>query len=151
MRYFLGLGSNIGERENYLESAKEYLKNHPQIQLIRSSSTITTKPYGVTDQPDFLNCVIEISTKLPAQDLLAFCLETEAKLGRVRTLRWGPRTIDIDIILGEDIINAENLTIPHPEMHKREFVLRSLVELCPDCIHPILNKTINELYLEIKE
>ena len=97
----------------------------------------------------FLNCVIEITTTLSAQDLLSFCLKTEKKLDRVRTIRWGPRTIDIDIILGEEIILEKNLHIPHPELHKREFVLRSLVELCPDCIHPVLNKTINELYLSL--
>jgi len=149
MRYFLGLGSNIGERQYYLESAKEHLKNHPQIELVRSSTTITTEPYGVADQPLFLNCVIEITTTLSAQDLLSFCLKREKKLDRVRTIRWGPRTIDIDIILGEEIILEKNLHIPHPELHKREFVLRSLVELCPDCIHPVLNKTINELYLSL--
>jgi len=146
MIFYLGLGSNMGDRENFLASARDALDTHPQIQVLRSSAIITTEPYGVTDQPDFLNCVLEISTQLSAEELLDFCLQTELELGRVRTIKWGPRTIDIDILLGPDVIQKDRLTIPHPELHKREFVLCSLVELCPEYLHPIEKITINKIY-----
>ena len=151
MIFFLGLGSNLGNRDNYLLQAKNYLGKHPQIEILRSSKIIQTKPYGKLDQPDFKNMVIEVESSLSTFELLDFCLETEAKLDRVRLEKWGPRTIDIDILLGEEIINEENLKVPHPELHKREFVLSSLVTLCPERIHPILNKTIKQLHEELEK
>ena len=149
MLCYLGLGSNLGDRNNYIEQAKNSISKNNQINILRSSKTIQTKPYGKLDQPDFLNTVIEIETTLSSKELLQFCLKTEASLDRVRLERWGARTIDIDILLSEEIVNEKNLIIPHPELHKREFVLRSLVELCPSYLHPKLNKTVHELYDEL--
>jgi 2-amino-4-hydroxy-6-hydroxymethyldihydropteridine diphosphokinase len=112
---------------------------------------IETKPYGNIDQPDFINCVIKIDTDITAENLLSKCLTFENELGRKRNEKWGPRTIDIDVLFyGKTIVNLEQLTIPHPDMHNREFVLRSLNEICPDFVHPVINKKIKEIYLELK-
>src|SRR6056297_1540373 len=99
MIYFLGLGSNLGNSQQYLAQAISCLQQHPQIERLQTSSIIETEPYGKLDQPDFLNCVIKISCSMPAEDLLKFCLKTENDLDRVRQERWGPRTIDIDLLL----------------------------------------------------
>ena len=146
MIYFLGLGSNLGEREKFIKAAINALQNHPQIELLQTSSLLETKPYGKLDQPDFLNCIIKITTSLSAEDLLKFCLQTESKLQRVRIEKWGPRTIDIDLLLSEEIVTSANLIIPHPELHKRAFVLKSMLELAPDFQHPILKQSMREIY-----
>ncbi len=98
------------------------------------------------DQPDFLNAAAKIVTELKPLELLAVCQSTEQSLKRIRTIRWGPRTIDIDILLyGDLIITSDELTLPHPEMHKREFVLKPLAEIAPEAIHPVNGKTIRQL------
>ena len=112
---------------------------------------IITAPYGKTDQPDFMNCVIELETSLLPEELLKKCLYIENQLGRIRNEKWGPRTIDIDLLFcGNKIINTELLILPHPEVHKRKFVLTSLNELCPDLVHPILKKKIRDIFMELK-
>jgi 2-amino-4-hydroxy-6-hydroxymethyldihydropteridine diphosphokinase len=151
---YLGLGSNLGDRKDYINKAVSRLVSYPEIVLLKTSSIIETEPYGKTDQPFFLNCVMKIDTTLSAQKLLRLCLKTETNLGRIRNEKWGPRTIDIDILFyGTEIIEENDLIIPHPGIQERKFVLASLAELCPDLVHPVLNKRIKELnqQLELKE
>jgi 2-amino-4-hydroxy-6-hydroxymethyldihydropteridine diphosphokinase len=148
---YLGLGANIGNREENIKNAISRLSSDPEILIKKRSSMIETKPYGNIDQPDFINSVIEIDTDITAENLLSKCLTVENELGRKRNEKWDPRTIDIDVLFyGKTIVNLEQLTIPHPDLHNRKFVLRSLNEICPDFVHPVLNKNIKELYLEIK-
>lgn len=127
---YLGLGSNMGERESYLRQAVNILGAHPDIQIIKKSAIYETEPFGYTDQAEFLNAVIAIESNLAPADLLKACLEIESYLGRVRNVCWGPRTIDIDILLFHDqLIHTEVLTVPHPFMHLRPFVLIPLRDL----------------------
>ncbi len=147
---YLGLGSNLGDRKDFINRAISRLVSHPDIDMLKCSSIIETKAFGKIDQPDFLNCVLKIDTNLTPSELLELCLKTEKNLGRIRYENWGPRTIDIDVLLYEDkIIDQKDLTIPHPGIPKRKFVLTSLNELCPDFVHPILGKRINEIYTEL--
>ncbi len=151
MYCYLGLGSNLGDKKNYLDQAIDEITKLKNTKLIRTSSMIVTAPYGKTDQPDFMNCVIELDTDLEPEELMKKCLYIENQLGRIRNEKWGPRTIDIDMLFYEDeIINSELLVLPHPQLHKREFVLTSLNELCPDLVHPILNKKIRNIFMELK-
>ena len=148
---YLGLGSNLGERRDYIDQAVSLLATHPGIDFLAGSSIIETRAFGKTDQPDFLNCAIKIETSLNPVELLNFCLETEKKLGRIRTEKWAARTIDIDILFYDDlIVEDENLIIPHPGIAQRGFVLASLLELCPEFVHPVLGKTIAMIYDEIR-
>ncbi len=148
---YLGLGANLGNREENIKKAISRLSSDSEILIKKRSSMIETKPYGKFDQPDFINSVIEIDTDITAENLLSKCLTVENELGRKRNEKWGPRTIDIDILFYNDhIINSQNLTIPHPDLHNRKFVLCSLNEICPDFIHPVINKKIKEIYLELK-
>ena len=151
MNCYLGLGSNLGDKHEYITKAINSISRLKNIEIKRTSSMITTKPYGKTDQPDFMNCVIELDTVLLPDELLKKCLYIENQLGRIRNEKWGPRTIDIDLLFYEDkIINTELLILPHPELHKREFVLTSLNELCPNLVHPILNRKIKDIFMELK-
>ena len=151
MYCYLGLGSNLGDKQNNIKEAIRKISSLESVEIKRTSSIIVTEPYGKTDQPDFLNCVIELDTGLLPEELLKKCLDIENQLGRVRNEKWGPRTIDIDLLFYEDkIINSEVLVLPHPELHKREFVLISLNELCPNLVHPILNKKIRNIFMELK-
>lgn len=129
----LGLGSNLGDREQTILQAIDMLASHPAIAVRRVSSLYETTPVGFTEQPDFLNTVLVLETSLDAYELLEFCLETERSLGRVRERKWGPRTIDIDILLFNELVaDDERLTIPHPRMHERCFVLVPLAEVAPE-------------------
>ena len=151
MYCYLGLGSNLGDKLEYITKAINQISKLKNVEIKRTSSMIITKPYGKTDQPDFINCVIELNTDLLPEKLLKKCLYIENQLDRIRDEKWGPRTIDIDMLFYEgEIINTELLVLPHPQLHKREFVLISLNELCPDLIHPILKKKIEDLFVELK-
>lgn len=150
---YLGLGSNVGDREEYIEQAVFLLGKYPKIEVGKHSSNYETEPEGAgtSNQPPFLNAVVEIKTKLSPYDLLLICHEIEATLGREREIDWGPRTIDIDILLfGGEIISDEKLSIPHPLMHERLFVLKPLRDVAPQALHPILEKSIDTLYDERK-
>jgi len=115
----------------------------------KCSSIITTKPVGKTDQPDFMNCVVEIETELKPEELLKNCRMSKEKMGRKRREKWGARIIDLDIIFyNNEIIKTENLTIPHPEILNRKFILESMKEIAPEFVHPIKKKKIEELYKE---
>ncbi len=143
---YLGLGSNLGNRQKFIEDAIFELSSNLKIEILQKSEIIETKPFGKINQPNFINCVVKIDTIFSASNLLETCLNIENKLKRIRIEKWGPRTIDIDLLFyGNEIIESQNLTIPHPELHKRLFVLNSLNEICPEFVHPKLNKTIKEL------
>ena len=151
MYCYLGLGSNLGDKLEFITEAIDQISKLKSVEIVRTSSMITTKPYGKTDQPDFINCVIELDTDLLPEELLKKCLYIENQLGRIRNEKWGPRTIDIDLLFYEDtILKSELLVLPHPELHKREFVLISLNELCPELVHPVLNKKIKDIFMELK-
>jgi 2-amino-4-hydroxy-6-hydroxymethyldihydropteridine diphosphokinase len=144
---FLGLGSNIGNREEYLQNAITALNSNPDITVLKKSSIYETEPYGNEEQEKFLNMVVQVETSLIPEKLLETTMKIENELGRVRTIRWGPRTIDIDILLyGNRVINTENLTVPHLELTKRAFVLIPLLEIAPDLRLPT-GETLS-LYLE---
>ena len=134
---FLGLGSNIGDRKANLARAVAMLAAHPQIEVVDVSSIHETEPVGYTKQPDFLNAVARVETTLRPRELLDVILAIEAEMGRERTIRWGPRVIDIDILLfdGEQV-DEPGLQIPHPRMMERQFVLEPLAEIAPDLVLP---------------
>ncbi|OEG00320.1 2-amino-4-hydroxy-6-hydroxymethyldihydropteridine diphosphokinase [Vulcanibacillus modesticaldus] len=130
IQVFLGLGSNIGDRYQNMKEAILTLNGHKSIELIKESSIYETEPFGLKEQPDFLNMVIEINTILSPEELLEYIHEIEHKLGRKREVHWGPRTIDIDILLyGDKIIRSQNLQVPHPYLSQRLFVLVPLSEI----------------------
>jgi 2-amino-4-hydroxy-6-hydroxymethyldihydropteridine diphosphokinase len=136
-RVFLSLGSNLGDRRATLQNALNQLEATAHLRVIRRSSLYETAPIGKTDQPRFLNLVVEVETALPPETLLDVLQELEAAFGRTRTIRWGPRTLDIDILLyGEATIRTPRLVVPHPEMTRRRFVIEPLLEIAPDLILP---------------
>lgn len=135
---YISIGSNIGDRHVYLEGATQALNERMDTSVVKLSSVYETAPVGYTDQADFLNIVIFIRTELSAADLLVACQEIEQALGRERTIRWGPRTVDLDILLyNEDQIETETLIVPHPRMAERAFVLIPLVEIAPEVVNPV--------------
>jgi 2-amino-4-hydroxy-6-hydroxymethyldihydropteridine diphosphokinase len=132
---FLSIGSNIRDREKNLQSAIKLLEKVPEIAIRKLSSIYETDPVGFEDQARFLNAVIRISTSFSPQELLDFIQKIEKKLGRKREIHWGPRTIDLDILLyNQENINSEQLTIPHPRMFERGFVMIPLLEIDPNVI-----------------
>src|SRR5438034_5875660 len=136
-RAYLGLGSNQGDRVALVNAALERLQASGRVRVIKRSSFYETAPVGVTDQPRFVNLVAEVHTDLGPQDLLELALAVERTLGRVRTERWGPRTVDIDILLYDGVqVDTPTLVIPHPEMIRRRFVLEPLLEIAPDAALP---------------
>jgi 2-amino-4-hydroxy-6-hydroxymethyldihydropteridine diphosphokinase len=127
---YLSLGSNLGDRLTYLREALRYLEQHESVELVKISSVYETDPVGLTDQPAFLNIVVQICTTLPPLMLLVLCHEAENHFQRERTVRWGPRTIDIDLLTYDEIsMNTPELVLPHPYMQDREFVQVPLHEL----------------------
>jgi 2-amino-4-hydroxy-6-hydroxymethyldihydropteridine diphosphokinase len=143
MKAFIGLGSNLGEREAMIRQALEELVRLPGTQLTRASSLYDTEPAGEVDQPNFLNAVAQIDTELTPRQLLWNLMLIEKRLGRVRTRRWGPRTMDLDLLLyGDLIIEEPDLVVPHPELTRRSFVLVPLVELDPLLVHPGTGETL---------
>lgn len=143
MRVYVGLGSNLGEREAMIRLALDDLARLPETTLLRASSLYDTEPVGDVDQPNFLNAVAELDTALAARQLLWNLQLVEKRLGRARTRRWGPRTIDLDLLLyGDLVIEEPDLVVPHPEMLRRSFVLVPLVELDPMLVHPVTGETL---------
>ncbi|QJA08871.1 2-amino-4-hydroxy-6-hydroxymethyldihydropteridine diphosphokinase [Romboutsia sp. CE17] len=139
---YLGLGTNMGDRMNYLAQACELINNHENICIVKKSKIYETKAWGYTEQADFLNICLEIETDLDEYELLSVCQEVEQKLNRKRIIRWGPRTIDVDILFFNDkISNDEKLLLPHPRIQDRAFVLIPLMELNSKLL--INNKTID--------
>lgn len=151
MKVVLGLGSNLEDRKKNILNAIARITKIDEIDLVKKSKIIESKPWGKIEQPDFLNAVIEIETKLNPEHLLEKCLQIEKDMGRIRSIKYGPRKIDIDILFYEDlVIHTPDLVIPHPEIHKRKFVLKSLIELKPDYQHPVLKKTLQKIYEELE-
>lgn len=146
-RALLALGSNLGDRLNLLRQARRRIGEHPQISLKNASAIYETEPLGgPPGQGPYLNAALEISTCLSPGELLASCQEVEERCGRVRAERWGPRSVDIDILFyGDRVVRQADLIIPHPRLHERRFVLAPLVDLVPDFIHPQLDSTCREL------
>lgn len=148
---YLGLGSNVGDREEYVEQAVFLLEKNPNIEVAKRSTNYETEPEGGGTQPPFINAALEIKTKLSPHKLLEVCQEIETTLGREREIEWGPRTIDIDILLYKgEIISDDKLQVPHPLMHERLFVLRPLRDIASHLVHPVLEKSIESLYDERK-
>ena len=151
---YLGLGTNLDAREDNLTRAS-HLLNAPgptSIQLIRSSSIYETAPWGYANQPQFLNCVLEVETGLSPNELLRFVKGLEADMGREPSSRYGPRIIDLDILLyGDQTVQQPELQIPHPRLHQRAFVLIPLAELAPDLVHPTLSITIGQLARDARD
>lgn len=141
---YLSLGSNIGTRKEHLRAAIRRLESAGRV--VRISSFYETKPVEFTDQAWFLNCALALETELKPQQLMGAILRIEREMGRQRTRSKGPRTIDIDILLyGDVVVDSPEVTIPHPAMHERRFVLEPMAEIAPDVRHPVLRKTVREL------
>lgn len=146
---YIGIGSNLGDRKENCLRAIELLQKR-EIIVTKRSSLYETEPWGVKDQPLFLNMAIEIKTGLNPAELLKILKDIEREVGREESFKWGPRIIDLDILLFDNIIlKTDNLEIPHPLMHERDFVLRPLCEIAPDIKHPILKLSMHELMQQL--
>ena len=142
---YIGIGSNIGDRRMNCETAIARLGNEG-VHVTKRSSMIETTPWGAADQPDFINMAVEADTSLSPVGLLRLLKGIEAAMGRETAKRWGPRLIDLDILLYDDlVISTEELIVPHPHMHERDFVLIPMTEINPAAVHPLLKKTMAEI------
>jgi deoxyguanosine kinase len=143
---YIGLGSNLGDRKDFIHKALKMLAETKNVEVARVSDLIETAPLGGANQPKYLNAVAQIKTALTAEDLHKTLLNVETSLGRARREKWSSRTIDLDLLLfGEEIINSHDLTVPHPQVHLRSFVLKGLRELNRELVHPVLKESIDEL------
>lgn len=149
---FIGLGSNLGDKAGNIRNAILNIQKNKDCAVLKYSSLYLTKPYGNPDQDNFLNAAIEISTTLDFDDLLSRLKKLESDLGRLRREKWGPREIDLDLLFFDDIIYSDDrITIPHPGIIKRDFVLIPLCEIAPGLIHPVLNKKICDICINDEE
>lgn len=147
---YIGVGSNLGSRENNIEKSRTLLAAHPKIRFIRSAPVYETKPVDGPPQGNFLNTVWEIETDLSPMELMSELLLIEKSLGRERVVQNGPRTIDLDILFyGQEVMQRARLVIPHPRAVSRWFVLKPLSDLVPEFMHPILNRKISDLLREL--
>jgi len=147
---YIGIGSNLGDREDNCERAIKLLIDN-EITVTKRSSMAETEPWGVKEQPDFINMAVEIKTGLTPEELLSLLKNIEVDVGRLPTSHWGPRIIDLDILFYDDVVmDTPELQIPHPGISEREFVLKPLAEIAPDKMHPVLKKSIKELLSEIR-
>ncbi|OCA91583.1 2-amino-4-hydroxy-6-hydroxymethyldihydropteridine diphosphokinase [Pseudobacillus wudalianchiensis] len=149
---FLSLGTNLGDRFANLQAALHLLQSYEAVTVGKLSSIYETEPVGYTDQPAFLNMVIQVTTSLSAEELLDLCLSIEQELGRIREFKWGPRIIDLDILMyNQDNIESEKLIVPHPRMHERAFVLVPLIEINPNICSPESDMPLEEALSSIEE
>jgi len=150
-RAFVGIGSNLGDRRKHCIEAVERLKEIQECEFVRCSGWYLTSPVGKKDQNWFVNGVACLDAEISARELLARLLSVEAGMGRVRAEKWGPRVIDLDLLLyGMDIVDESDLKIPHPFMHLRRFVLVPLTEVGAEVIHPVLVKPVSQILKELK-
>jgi 2-amino-4-hydroxy-6-hydroxymethyldihydropteridine diphosphokinase len=148
---YLLLGANLGDRLHYLQEARKLIAEKIGT-LAQSSGLYETEPWGISEQPAYLNQALKLSTSLPPAELMQALLLIERELGRSRSAKWEPRNIDIDILFyGNSILNTPDLVIPHPELHRRNFALIPLLEIAPELLHPVLGKTIEELFDESQD
>jgi len=137
MLAYVGLGSNLGTRERVIGDAVALLGEHPDIEVLRASALRETEPWGPVAQPPFLNGAVVVETSLEPRALLGALLDVERRLGRMREERWGPRTIDLDLLLyGDEVVDEPGLTVPHPRLSERAFALEPLLELDPGLVVP---------------
>ncbi len=149
---YVALGSNLGEKRQYLEGAVAFLRRQTGIQVEQVSDFLVTKPYGVLEQDDFLNGCLRLKTLLPPRELLAVLQEGERQAKRERKQRWGPRTLDLDLLFYDDLTLWEpDLVIPHPEIAKRAFVLEPMAQLAPYLVHPLTGQTILQMLERLRE
>lgn len=147
IKVYIGLGSNLNDPLSQLKKAIISLEMVPSTSVSKTSSFYKSKPVGPQDQPDFVNAVVELDTELSAHVLMDYLKGIENAQGRVREQKWGPRTLDLDILLyGDEIIQGEHLEVPHVEMHKRGFVLLPLDEISPDCVIPGIGSVQKQLH-----
>lgn len=150
-RVYVAFGSNIGDRYEAISDALKLIEENG-MKIVRKSNIYETEPYGYVDQPPFVNGAIEVETNLDCRQVLRILLDIEIQIGRVRLFKWGPRIIDLDIILfNNEVYNEEDLKVPHPDMQNRDFVLKPLNDICPDYVHPILNEKISELLSKLQQ
>jgi len=143
---YIGVGSNMGDKEKNVKDALELINNSHNTKITKTSKFYETKPVGYLNQEDFLNCVVEVKTLLSPLELVRSLLSIEKELKRERVIRWGPRTIDLDVLLYDNVISSiDEIILPHPRMQERMFVLEPLCDIAPYVIHPILNKTIIQM------
>jgi len=149
---YIGFGSNLGDRLENCRNAIGALAALPPCSLLKTSSFYETSPVGMVDQPAFINGVVLLETDEDAHWLLRQMLEIEKTFGRIRNLKWGPRSIDLDLLFFDDqIINTPELSVPHPSLHERRFVLEPLNEVAPDFRHPSLGKSVADLRNDLKD
>lgn len=149
---YLSVGSNMGERKKYLEDGIEALKAHPLIKQVKVSELIETAPYGGVEQADFLNAAIGLETLMEPEELLEALHNIENSAGRERIMRWGPRTLDLDILFFDKLVyESDTLVIPHPDLHNREFVLKPLSTIAPNYRHPLLGMTVSQELAELEK
>ncbi|MCQ2493223.1 MAG: 2-amino-4-hydroxy-6-hydroxymethyldihydropteridine diphosphokinase [Lachnospiraceae bacterium] len=147
---YLSLGSNMGEKQKFIDDAIEALKKQNHTKVAAVSDMLITKPYGPVEQDDFINCAVEIKTLLSPVKLLDFLHETEQAADRKREIHWGPRTLDMDIVFyDEEVISTTNLIVPHVDMHNRFFVLKPMSQIAGFYRHPILGKTVQQMLNEL--
>ncbi len=143
---YIAIGSNLGDKEKNIKEALEIISNSKHTKINKIAKYYNTEPVGYTDQGEFLNTAIEIKTLLNPKNLMKFLLEVEKSLKRERIIKWGPRTLDLDVIFYDDLISSdEEIIIPHPRMEERLFVLNPLCDIAPYKLHPILNKRIIDI------
>ncbi|KWW12431.1 MULTISPECIES: 2-amino-4-hydroxy-6-hydroxymethyldihydropteridine diphosphokinase [Peribacillus] len=149
---YLSIGSNLGDRLDIFRKAFQLLTENPHIMLVATSSFYETDPVGYADQDCFLNAVLKVETDLHPEELLHVCMQIEQTLGRKREIRWGPRTLDLDILLyNHENIETEILSVPHPRMHERAFVIVPLMEVDPDIRLPHMHAPLSDLLEQIPD